>query len=162
LYLFAESSDAGPIEVSVSRTSSMSSGRTIGDEYQRTVGCFFAIYWLLRIQVDGREGFTFGVDDAWHPIALEDTEKQPYPKDKREKFFQEGMWDHFKQLFMDAGLIREEWRLFGGKVLRVNEKRLISLLALTAIHDIMKMSTLPRPRDRGEACRPFYAVQLVL
>jgi hypothetical protein len=35
-------------------TGEMSSGRSIGDEYQRTLGAFFAIYWLMRLHLNGR------------------------------------------------------------------------------------------------------------
>ena len=49
---------------------SSNSGRTIGDEYQRTLGAFFAIYWLGRLHIDGQNGFCFGVDDNWNPPNL--------------------------------------------------------------------------------------------
>ena len=41
-------------------------------EFKRTVGAFFAVYWLMRIGIDGERGFSFGVDDdAWTPLTLE-------------------------------------------------------------------------------------------
>eukprot|EP00416_Gambierdiscus_australes_P038209 CAMPEP_0171100174 /NCGR_PEP_ID=MMETSP0766_2-20121228/52793_1 /TAXON_ID=439317 /ORGANISM="Gambierdiscus australes, Strain CAWD 149" /LENGTH=757 /DNA_ID=CAMNT_0011559949 /DNA_START=75 /DNA_END=2348 /DNA_ORIENTATION=+ len=116
-----------------------SSGRTKGDEYQRTVGAFFAIYWLMRSEVDGKEGFAFGVDNHWvpqKPRGMDD--RRLYPADKRINFHNNGKWDDFKRLLIQAGLIeRNKWG-----VCKVNEKRMVSLLALTAIHDIMKMDLL--------------------
>ena len=41
------------------------SGLTNDDEYRRTIGALFAIYWLMRIGIDGEKGFSFGVDDEW-------------------------------------------------------------------------------------------------
>mmetsp|Transcript_10406 Transcript_10406/g.32905 ORF Transcript_10406/g.32905 Transcript_10406/m.32905 type:complete len:862 (+) Transcript_10406:290-2875(+) len=115
-----------------------SSGRTQGDEYQRTVGAFFAIYWLMRLEVDGKDGFTFGVDSNWVPIKPSAEDKRQYLADTRVNFQKNGKWDYFKRLLSDAGLIeRTKWGAW-----RVVEKRLVSLLALTAIHDIMKMDML--------------------
>jgi len=114
------------------------SGRTIGDEYQRTVGAFFAIYWLMRLHVDGKDGFAFGVDEDWVPVRPETAERrQLRPADKRLAFREQGRWDNFTRLLVDAGLMRQE----GGGV-SVCEVRLVSLLALTAIHDIMKMDLI--------------------
>jgi len=119
--------------------STMSSGRTIGDEYQRTVGAFFAIYWMVRLGIDGKEGFCFGVDDNWKPLkASAATNDRVFAAEKRHTFFKNGRWDDFRKLLVDAELISPtRW---GGY--KVNEKRMISLLALTAIHDIMKLDLL--------------------
>jgi len=110
----------------------VSSGRTMGDEFQRTVGCFFAIYWLARLKIDGKEGFSFGVDEDWKPIK-----KSQVTDKKRLAFHQTAGWTGFTRLLTEAGLLEETWR--GTKV---NERRMMSLLALTAFHDIMKMSML--------------------
>eukprot|EP00438_Fugacium_kawagutii_P002014 Skav208931 [mRNA] locus=scaffold787:239887:262137:- [translate_table: standard] len=50
------------------------SGRTTDDEYQRTVCAFFAIYWLVRprLDIDGRQGFSFGTDSEWAALQLGD------------------------------------------------------------------------------------------
>ena len=40
-------------------------------EYLRTIGAFFAIYWLARIGIDGERGFSYGVDEkseGWAPL----------------------------------------------------------------------------------------------
>jgi len=122
------------------------SGNTIGDEYQRTVGAFFAIYWLMRLEVDGRKGFTYGVGARdWVPLGgMPKDEESGEEEDgvARDRFYADDIWTQFTQLFIAAGLLKEERRWFGGKVMVVNQKRLVSLLALTAVHDIMKMGLL--------------------
>ena len=35
-----------------------------------TIGAFFAIYWLMRLRCDGKEGFSFGVDKDWAPPLM--------------------------------------------------------------------------------------------
>ncbi|CAJ1357598.1 unnamed protein product, partial [Effrenium voratum] len=42
-------------------------GRAAADEFQRTIGAFFAIYWLTRLDSDGKAGFCHGVDESWRP-----------------------------------------------------------------------------------------------
>ena len=32
-----------------------------------TIGAAFAVYWLMRVGIDGERGFCFGVDEAWKP-----------------------------------------------------------------------------------------------
>eukprot|EP00440_Ansanella_granifera_P066560 gb/GFBE01072188.1/.p1 GENE.gb/GFBE01072188.1/~~gb/GFBE01072188.1/.p1 ORF type:complete len:957 (+),score=177.15 gb/GFBE01072188.1/:1-2871(+) len=144
-----------------------SSSRTVGDEYQRTVGAFFAIYWLMRTELDGREGFTFGVDKEWVPPKASAVKKGQgttdensgaagnsqhclFNVDRRVTFFKDAKWDFFRRLLFDAGLLEEvsnhagqpKKTASGQKQYRVNERRMVSLLALTAIHDIMKMDVL--------------------
>uniref|UniRef100_A0A7S0F9Y2 Uncharacterized protein n=1 Tax=Pyrodinium bahamense TaxID=73915 RepID=A0A7S0F9Y2_9DINO len=135
LYLF-EKDSAHPSNLEMT---AINSGRTIGDEYQRTVGAFFAIYWMMRIATDGKDGFCFGVDEEWKPIkAGTDSQKKLFQADKRLNFYSNGHWNDFKQLLVDAGLlVHKRW---GGY--KVNEKRMVALLALTAIHDIMKLEIL--------------------
>lgn len=43
------------------------SGISTDAEYRRTIGALFALYWLMRIGIDGERGFSFGVDDRWRP-----------------------------------------------------------------------------------------------
>ena len=45
----------------------ISSGGSPKDEYLRTIGAAFAVYWLMRIGIDGERGFCFGVDEEWQP-----------------------------------------------------------------------------------------------
>jgi len=129
----------------------MSSGRTIGDEYQRTIGTFYAIFWLLRLHMDGKEGFCFGVDEDWVPHSSKAV-NDVYLADKRLLFFQKGNWSYFGQLMRDAKLISED----GWGRAKVNEKRVVSLLALTAIHDIMKMDIiLPQVQQQHSPFRGY-------
>lgn len=150
LYLLQESpaADANLLD----HSQSMSSGRTIGDEYQRTVGAFFAIYWMMRSDLDGKEGFCFGVDEEWIPVDPKKCGKRLlHPMEKRLQFYKGANWKCLRKLLMDANLIIEERRTFGRRaVVKVNETRLVSLLALTAIHDIMKLGLLlpeVQPKD---------------
>mmetsp|Transcript_16919 Transcript_16919/g.31578 ORF Transcript_16919/g.31578 Transcript_16919/m.31578 type:complete len:971 (-) Transcript_16919:71-2983(-) len=115
-----------------------SSGRTMSSEYQRTIGAFFAIYWLMRLHCDGKEGFSFGVDEDWKPLKpKDDGDERLYPAEKRLKFFKESEWEYFMRLLLDAELVYKD-----GNETKVNENRVVTLLALTAIHDIMKVQVL--------------------
>lgn len=126
---------------------STTSGRTVGDEYQRTVGAFFAIYWLMRLRGDGKEGFVFGVDELWRTFLpparggggadAEESEDRRTDRLKRLCFYRESHWRAFEQLLLDAGLLVEE----AGE-LRPEPARVATLLCLTAVHDIMKVETL--------------------
>jgi hypothetical protein len=136
-YLFEDSENMESPRAVASTTS----GRTLSVEFQRTVGAFFAIYWLMRLHGDGKEGFTFGVDKEWRPVPYVKAgpdNKQLYPPEKRIKFYQESKWDYFEKLFIDAELFLKD---SNGK-LQVNEKRVVTLLALTAVHDLMKVEVL--------------------
>lgn len=145
LYLFDE---RRTLNVSkVSSGNAVSSGRTIGDEFQRTVGAFFAIYWMMRLDLDGKDGFANGVGEDWRPITnLTDDDTRVSQPAKRRKFHQDARWTFFKKLLMNAGLIEEKkvtsFFLKTTTKVIVNEKRLVALLALTAVHDIMKMSMI--------------------
>mmetsp|Transcript_68025 Transcript_68025/g.106354 ORF Transcript_68025/g.106354 Transcript_68025/m.106354 type:complete len:951 (+) Transcript_68025:74-2926(+) len=124
------------LEEENAETTGSASGRTLGDEFQRTVGAFYAIYWLMRMKDDGKDGFSFGVDAEWTPINHDDRDRM-FPAEKRLQFFQECSWVNFEQLLIDAGMFEKK-----GNALKVNEERVLTLLSLTAIHDIMKVHAL--------------------
>merc|ERR550534_2673537 len=158
LYLLERDELSGAITIFSSNTTlesaSLSSGRSLGDEFQRTVGAFFAVYWLMRIPLDGKDGFAYGVDEDWSPIRDGTVdESRLYPADKRIKFHAEAQWDFFERLLCDAGLITMDKK---GKW-KIQEGRVLSLLALTAVHDIMKMEAL-LPRVQREHA-PYHAYQ---
>lgn len=44
-----------------------SSGRSAAEEYQRTLGALFAVYWLMRLHGDGLQSFVYGVGPASCP-----------------------------------------------------------------------------------------------
>eukprot|EP00401_Gymnodinium_catenatum_P024772 CAMPEP_0117580604 /NCGR_PEP_ID=MMETSP0784-20121206/65310_1 /TAXON_ID=39447 /ORGANISM="" /LENGTH=888 /DNA_ID=CAMNT_0005380715 /DNA_START=29 /DNA_END=2696 /DNA_ORIENTATION=- len=116
------------------------SGLNQVDEYQRTVCAFFAIYWLMRLHIDGKEGFTYGVDDAWqplHPRGGESNANRLYPLAKRDTFYQNAQWELFSNLLADAGLIEVQ----DCRIVPVPH-RVATLLVVTAIHDIMKVDCL--------------------
>ena len=39
----------------------VTSGISSAAEYNRTIGALFAFYWLVRIGIDGENGFSFGI-----------------------------------------------------------------------------------------------------
>lgn len=121
---------------------STTSGRTGDDEYQRTIGALFAIYFLMRIDIDGREGFVFGCDETadglWIPRAPPDENDELLDKDKKRlNFYTKTDWAWITQLFVNSGIL-----LRSGQTLAVCQERFIAMLALTAIHDIMKVEIL--------------------
>eukprot|EP00966_Prymnesium_polylepis_P078897 1828637-Prymnesium_polylepis.1 len=64
----------------------VTSGISAKDEYNRTIGALFAVYWLMRIGVDGERGFSYGVDDkTWEVKKEGDKMSQP---DKRKAFLE--------------------------------------------------------------------------
>ncbi|CAE7780560.1 unnamed protein product [Symbiodinium microadriaticum] len=109
-------------------------GRVAGDEFQRTIGAFFAIYWLVRQSVDGKNGFCHGVDDTWRPLASREGES-----DKCRAFYGDNtIWKHFQDLMIDAGILVQG----SGSKLEVDCETTLALLVLTALHDVMKVSLL--------------------
>mmetsp|Transcript_25618 Transcript_25618/g.59670 ORF Transcript_25618/g.59670 Transcript_25618/m.59670 type:complete len:943 (+) Transcript_25618:61-2889(+) len=124
------------------------SGITSEDEYQRTMGALFHLYWLMRLDIDGKVGFCFGVDpssDTWQPnwpFTPPQPCTKPFPQmskeEKQAHFFCSGQWTAFQELLLDAGLL---CRTDDG-MLKQDHERLKAMLALTAVHDIMKMEAL--------------------
>ena len=123
--------------------------RSADVEYKRTIGALFAIYWLMRLDegsdthLRGDMAFCFGVDSQWQPPTPEQAAAVPSSilpnSDKRRKALRHIQWRHVLELFVDAGL------LFRDDVdgsLRVNPERTAAMLALTAVHDIMKVAEL--------------------
>mmetsp|Transcript_92809 Transcript_92809/g.267996 ORF Transcript_92809/g.267996 Transcript_92809/m.267996 type:complete len:1023 (+) Transcript_92809:123-3191(+) len=164
LYLLEDLTGAGTAAGATPKTTG--SGRSSGAEYQRTVGAFFAIYWLCRIDIDGMDGFCNGVDEKWRPFLIRDAHdfRVMFP-DKRRAFKAGALWHMFRQLLLDAGVLEERMQRGGVLMSRtekkttvVNESRLVALLALTAIHDIMKMSLLlPQVQEQHAPYRGFSA-----
>jgi len=104
------------------------SGRSLDDEYQRTIGALFAFYWMMRLDTDGREAFAFGVGgENWEPLseASSSPVRPPDEISRRLSFFQQAEWTLFQDVFVMAGMEETERRL--------------TMLVLTAIHDIMKI-----------------------
>ena len=122
------------------------SGVSAADEYRRTLGALFAVYWLARVGIDGPEGFCFGVDEKWRPRQVpndEGLDELDEPNKRRLALYRSQKWELLQQLLIDAGtLTRHPGRLGNDGTVTVNVERMLALLACTAIHDIMKVDVL--------------------
>mmetsp|Transcript_16583 Transcript_16583/g.38828 ORF Transcript_16583/g.38828 Transcript_16583/m.38828 type:complete len:1285 (-) Transcript_16583:107-3961(-) len=125
------------------------SGRSSDDEYQRTIGAMFAVYWLMRIDLDGAQSFTFGVDNNWKPLSATSTSPIRTSKEKkaRDNFYKQVSWHLFGEVLSSAGMSKGNGKAH-------DEERVLAMLALTAIHDIMKVAALIPTVDpkHGEWC----------
>ena len=161
------------LELAGLENKSTTSGLGGDQEYLRTVGAFFAVYWLARIGIDGERGFAFGVDDqTWEPlasrdlgdsssiIAKKDADREAKvrakldpqavffamsTKERQLSFYQNTRWDKLLTLLVDGGLLtRSKDVAVRGTPAEyvVAVDRMVGLLALTAIHDLMKVETL--------------------
>lgn len=135
-----------------------SSGRSIVDEYQRTMGALFAVFWVMRRKLGGAESFCFGVDDEWEPLNARS--KQPRRSEeessKRQSFFNEVEWDRIEDLLRDAGLLCDDG-LEGH-----DEERVLAMLVLTAIHDIMKIGAIvPKVQEAFAPYRGYKAGETI-
>jgi hypothetical protein len=121
---------------------SSTSGRSAIEEYQRTIGALFAVYWFARADMDGKVSLCFGVDEKWLPPSIEALEMLTQSSDATHKrqaaVLSKLDWKRLQMLFVDADLL-----LYGdGLIQGVNIERMTAMLALTAVHDIMKLSML--------------------
>ena len=146
----------GPSRVDVQHQmgSATTGGTTMLVEYNRTVGALFCLYWLCRLRLpsvpgsetlDGQAGFCFGVDEEWQPnpdaTAMMSTAwgtEVEVQASKRSMFCDTIDWGQLHQLMIDAGL------LIAAKdgSASVAVERTVAMLALTAVHDVMKVSGL--------------------
>eukprot|EP00930_Biecheleria_cincta_P037717 TRINITY_DN25918_c0_g1_i1.p1 TRINITY_DN25918_c0_g1~~TRINITY_DN25918_c0_g1_i1.p1 ORF type:complete len:572 (-),score=110.77 TRINITY_DN25918_c0_g1_i1:94-1809(-) len=98
-----------------------SSGLRPFDEYQRTIGALFAVYWLIR---EDKSGFSFGYDAHWHRRTA-----RSVPDEKRSGFEQDTtLWNKFFDLVSEAGC--------------KDPARVAAMLSLTSFHDVMKIERL--------------------
>jgi len=135
-------------------SSRTSSGNNTCDEYRRTIGALFCVYWLVRMDIpgvpgseglDGKLGFCFGVDtNSWRSRG-EPAGEDAKAADKRRQFLQKQDWQGFHQLVVDSGLITPAAE---GSA-KVNTELMIAMLTLTAVHDVMKITGL-LPRVHAE------------
>jgi len=126
----------------------LSSGRTRLEELARTFGAFHAIYWLMRLDLDGKQGFCFGYDDEWNIQPVLDSPSFDEVKTKRfvnmsaaEKkvnFYNVFPWVECDKLLTSAGLLKAAPVTVGVDADCVGQDRLKAMLVLTAIHDVMK------------------------
>mmetsp|Transcript_48214 Transcript_48214/g.114653 ORF Transcript_48214/g.114653 Transcript_48214/m.114653 type:complete len:1662 (-) Transcript_48214:40-5025(-) len=129
------------------RTLNPSAATTGQVERLRTMGALFAVYWVCRLDIDGREGLSFGV----HPNNLRQvrstsTTKEELidsswgkmsPEFRRAHLFHNFDWAALERLFQQAGITK----VSPDGSTSVDDRpdgRLVAMLCLTAFHDIMK------------------------
>lgn len=118
------------------------SGRSGEDEYQRTMGSLFVVYWIMRIYTDGAQSFCFGVDEDWNPLTVSSTMPVRSTEElaKRQEFMRQMQWDKITDLAVDAGLLKGDSK--NPHSITHDVERTLAMLVLTAIHDIMKVQML--------------------
>mmetsp|Transcript_35880 Transcript_35880/g.82362 ORF Transcript_35880/g.82362 Transcript_35880/m.82362 type:complete len:1298 (-) Transcript_35880:163-4056(-) len=121
----------------VGETGGTTSGRSADDEYQRTLGALFAVFWLMRLDSDGATSFTFGVGDDWRPLNAKSKVPKRTQKERKQRdtFRKQVQWSRFEGVLKNAGLMQA----YG---VGHNEERVLAMLVLTAIHDVMKVASL--------------------
>lgn len=118
-------------------TLTTSASRTGEDEYQRTIGALFCIFWLMRTHLDGKESFCFGLDAEWKPrnrSHFQEPELEVEYK-KRKNFYEKTDWAAIETLFVGAGLLKKA----GGPH---DVERTLAMLVLMTVHDVMKLDIL--------------------
>ncbi|CAK9001114.1 unnamed protein product [Durusdinium trenchii] len=130
-------------------TLTTSASRTGEDEYQRTIGALFCIFWLMRTHLDGKESFCFGLDDDWRPRNKTHFKDGAEYK-KRKLFYEKTDWAAIEALFVlgpsasvGAGLLHKA----GGAH---DIDRTLAMLVLMTIHDVMKLDILRPTVGCGE------------
>jgi hypothetical protein len=120
-----------------------SSGRTSHDEYQRTIGALFAVYWLLRLESDGKRGFSLGVHlDNWVPKTSADVEGTTPSNDT--SFFKMSTIEKKLAFLSEVDCAENSgfrWTMFQGLMDSAgcsSPERVMALLCLTAIHGTCK------------------------
>jgi hypothetical protein len=130
----------------------------VSDDVLRTYGSLWAIFWFLRLDIDGKQGLCFGIDEStWelHPIPKGDSEENMDVADrlkdkvffimsteeKRLNFYHNFSWDTCQDLLISSGLLIRE----SDGSLKASLPRVRSMLVLTAINRIfLNRSLLPR------------------
>ncbi|CAK9074275.1 Mitogen-activated protein kinase kinase kinase 3 [Durusdinium trenchii] len=152
---------------------STSANRSGADEFQRTTGALFCIFWLMRQHLDGRECFCFGLDHEWKN-AKEIMRHVPGKEaefQRRMSFYEQANWSAIEDLMRGAGLLTKQGHDVertgtggreGGKVacfrmLSFREfgrrlERTLAMLVLMTIHDIMKLDILRPTVLMNEFC----------
>jgi len=179
---------APPRQARVKLAGAIDPTATNAEEYQRTVGAFFALYWLMRLGIDGEDGFTYGVDADWTPnrrprhqreqdaalavaasganSSVNTTSRKDFfelSAGQRELTFRQNtQWTKLAALMHEAGLL-----VWSNATARRNDsaaasspaassrslssapgrwevaiERTTAMLALTAVHDLMKVDPL--------------------
>ena len=82
----------------------LSSGLDARDDFERTMGALYATYCLLRLDLDGKEIFSFGVDASG--CAL----REPKDHHKKLEFYSTMNWPAVTDLVVRADLLRLDAR----------------------------------------------------
>jgi len=112
----------------------MSSGRSGHEEFQRTLGALYAVYCLLRLDLDGKLLLSFGIHDDGRPRA----EPSGETAEKQKAFLSSVAWNKLEVLLDHADMTVVD----NHGVLQLRRDRVRAMLTLTAIHDIMKNKSL--------------------
>mmetsp|Transcript_45207 Transcript_45207/g.107596 ORF Transcript_45207/g.107596 Transcript_45207/m.107596 type:complete len:679 (-) Transcript_45207:53-2089(-) len=154
-----------------------------GQEQQRTMGALFAVYWVCRLDIDGKRGLSFGVEES-NPHKVHDLPKdmtqrslqgipwaQMSTEQRKAHFYWNFDWALLADLFQRAGITQEDMTVEAASegasmrsVVSVDanaEGRLVAMLSLTAFHDIMKNQALC-PTVRGESYSGFKPGETIL
>jgi len=137
----------------------MSSGLTPDEEYKRTLGSLFAVYWLSRVGIDGERGFSFGVDDDWVPRQPPSEAAMAASPELRLRgqFFALQEWQGLLHLLIDARVLTQR----DGE-LEVNIEMMSAFLVLTTIHDVFKAEALlPRVHQEHAPFHGFVAGDVI-
>jgi len=148
LYSTSDGSPSKDSKANKTRRRSQAEVLSSGDQEQlRTYGALFAVYWGCRLDMDGKRGLAFGMqDDNPHKIKdLKITKEElagigwgkMTPDQRRANLYHNFDWDLLTDLFMQSGLT---YRTNDGKIMADTrpDGRLVAMLCLTAFHDIMK------------------------
>lgn len=124
---------------------STSANRSGADEFQRTIGALFCIFWLMRQHLDGRECFCFGLDSEWKNAKefLRQTPGREAEYNRRMNFYEKANWKAIEELMVGAGLLTETGH---------DIERTLAMLVLMTIHDIMKLDILRPSVLMAEFC----------
>lgn len=129
------------------------SGSTDDDEYQRTMGALFSFFWLMRLDLEGPDAFSYGLDHEWKPrYPQSDRGANTDEVQRRVAFRQSADWDAMRQLLEDAGILRHASRSSDS---RNHIERTLAMLVLTAFHDIMKLHALLPTVRLGHMAPPW-------
>lgn len=114
-------------------------------EYQRTIGAMFSVFWLLRLDMGGKEGFCYGCDEDWR---IRGDASGAFNTAAREHFFTTMAWAVVAKMVSSA--------------VGTSVERIEAMLALTAIHDIMKVHGLcPKVAEHHAPYRGYKAGEII-
>lgn len=130
------------------------------EEYQRTMGSLFAVYWCMRLDMDGTIGFCFGVNSEWQPHYVPESllvapdqaldkwiANSPLSREAaadfqaRVRLYQRTSWSLVTQLMVDAGLLRRA-STRGHVVYTIEPERCVSIIVMLALQQLGKVCAL--------------------